>query len=107
MLLRPFFLANSFLSNFYFPFPNFSKFCSFFGLCLMASLQEVRDRNWFLAKQKIFDCPSTEVIVDDEGVIHRVEFDLSIASSYISDTREMGGVSVERNFYLTNLDVGF
>ena len=41
------------------------------------------------------------------GVIHGVEFDLFITSSHINDTREMGGVNVEGNFYLANLDEAF
>ena len=72
----------------------------------MASLRGVRDRNGFLANREIFDRATTKVIVGDTSVIHVVEFDLPATSSRISDTQDVGGVSVKGNFYLANLDAG-
>ena len=69
-------------------------------------LQSVRDRNGFLADRELFDRPRTESVVGDEGMIHGVNFILSAAGSQISKMLEVGGMSIEGNFYLASLDAG-
>ena len=55
----------------------------------------------------MFDCATTKAVVGDNGIIIGVDFGLSVAVARISDTRDIGGISVEGNFYLSNLDLGF
>ena len=69
-------------------------------------LRSIRDRNEFLADRELFDRPRIESVVGDEGMIHGVNFVFLVAGSYISETLEVGGMSIEGNFYLASLDAG-
>ena len=69
-------------------------------------LRSVRDRIGFLADRELFDRPKTENVVGDEGIIHGVNFVLPAAGAQISETLEVGGMSIEGNFYLASLDAG-
>ena len=63
-------------------------------------LKSVKDRTRFLADRELFDRPGTENVVGDEGMIHGVNFVLPAAGAQISETLEVGGMSIEGNFYL-------
>ena len=69
-------------------------------------LQLIRDKNEFLADRELFDRLGTESVVRDERVIHGVNFVLPAAGSQISETLEVGMISIEGNFYLASLDAG-
>ena len=66
-------------------------------------LRSIRDRTRFLADREFFDRPRTENVVEDEGMIHGVNFVLPAAGAQISETLEVGGTSIEGNFYLASL----
>ena len=67
-------------------------------------LRSVRDRNGFLADRELFDRSGIESVVGDKGMIHGVNFILPAAGSQISEMLEVGGMSIEENFYLILLD---
>ena len=67
-------------------------------------LRSIRDRNGFLVDRELFDRLGTESVVGDEGMIHGVNFILPATGSQISETLEVGGTSIEGNFYLASLD---
>ena len=73
---------------------------------MMASLRRVKDKDGFLADREVFDRVATRAIVGDDGIIVGVDFNLSMVGAQISDTRDVGKVSIEGNFYLANLYLG-
>ena len=86
---------------------SFCKFVLVFHLYKITKhFRSVKNRNEFLADRELFDRTRTESVVGNERMIHRVNFVLPTAGSQISKTLKIGGMSIERNFYLASLDAG-